>query len=1563
MAPFDLIEKNGKATFLAFNNSSNGLILVTKGLKNRNGESLNLNYVSKSLVFYIFVKRNGSLRSADEKFVNIRFFDPTFTKVSSFVLVTKLRFVVKTCPKEYPNECLYHPSKENPKYLVLSLSMLTPLSLSLKRCCESAPLNEGFNVHCPSKKDGMALSRHSNEHPNEHPSECLPGHSKEHPKVSQRSTSSRLVRLPSWLLSRLSPSRGTGATTSKEVLKYKVNEHLYENETKATCLIFSSLPNRLYLASLHSYSWCTRLLLARCGDIEANPGPSRIGNRDRVAGALRNGIDDAPVAHGNGRRDEGYVSTGTRNVKSDLSVLTYNVRGLSDSKKVRHIVNNCYKLTKKAANSFFMFQETFVMRLDLLKYLWRGEYHLTPGTGNSCGCLTLVTAPYKIVRAIDIGNRAHIVVLTNNSLNKAEMLVVNIYAPNGYDDAKMTFFEELIDVITENMTSYNCSNVVLAGDFNLVFSEDEIKNRLYSGAERRIAARLKDMLNNLNLEDCWNVASEKSYTWTSNRTGVQAFSTLDRVFFSKDNFCLSGAEADWATSLSDHAAVTARLEVKNVKCNNNSHISRLDPRLLLDAEGRLHLDDRYRELKDQAQADWNPHVRLEYFKMCIRTAANEANGKLKAKIRDSEATVNADINEVVGELMSEDLMADRKTLLMNKLDDLRQIKRNLVEKIGTKLEQRTARKWYNEGELSNKYFFNLLNRKNNDEVSVLLDDNGTEINDPERVESIIKEFYKDLYESVPAVLNDDDDLFRNVPSVSPADADVLTKELTLEELTTTLNTCTDSAPGPDGIPYSFLKYFWSDYGQVLLEAWNYSIRSKELAPSHKVSYLRLIPKAGKDSRVITNLRPITLSNTDHKLVTKTYARKLTNIVSSCIGDEQTAYIPGRLINDNIRSMLMTMDLADVDVNVDGVIVSLDAKKAFDSVDHRFIKRCLKEFGLEQFVPIFDVLYKDLRSDIIINGRIVKGYNILKGVKQGDALSCIIFIMCMEPLIRNIKANRLIRPVASNFLNIAIPNVYGFADDISVLTVNDNLCVQAVFDEYEKFTSASGLYLNADKTEILCFNRRAFQQQVFRINYNGVSHVLRSKEMIKINGIIMLQNSIRREEVNVAAAVESMEKLLKSWSARRLTLVGRILIIKTFAISKLIYIMQSLKLSDNSCKAFIKVAFKFLWNKNYNAARAPERIKRSVMYTSVANGGFGMLDIERLGDSLDLRSHGRLLTSSHPFMSQLRGCINCNDFFNIAYEGHVDLKAKNSLCLINRERRKLLRWPKEILLRDTNFRNMLEDFKLGSLLTNAGRLSIPYFNIRRRCLKVGQLSVVEWGSLSRYMKYPELYAVINGLLNLPGHVRAVQGSFETQEIFPTKSHQVVRLSTLSSKILRLNLMNEDENMICMYKIGMALTPGEVISWTGKLKRLTSTRHKNILLRLVHGDIFSNGRLARFGLRNDPGCANCAELNESILHKVKDCIKANEAWLELNRIKAQLNLESLTDLSIENLVGAKDNLTKIELALNAELIHRLTARNEAFQPKVLVKAVVKLIGNSERLDRTLKDKFNEVLMNWS
>ena len=1237
------------------------------------------------------------------------------------------------------------------------------------------------------------------------------------------------------------------------------------------------------------------------------------------------------------------------------------MRGLGCGKKVRHLVNLCYKMCNNASDNLFLFQETFVPKLDLIRYLWRGEYHLTVGTGNSLGCLTLITAPYKVVHSVELGQRGHVLALSKDDPNKVDIVVANAYAPNGFDNEKRTFLEELIDTVTELRNNYNCRKVILAGDLNIVLDESEVKNRVYTGAERRMADDFKILLEGADLKDGWRSLVQPCYTWTSSRTGQQSFSTLDRILFSSGSLNLDKQIVDWSMSVSDHAAVIATFkDVRNADSNATCNfIPRLDPRLLLDQDGLKILDETFTEMFDQQSPDWNPHVRLEYCKMCIRTAANAATGKIKARYRDEERQLNSDINSIITNLANDGTGFDERELLMHKLDDLRQLKRVLVEKIGAKLERRTARKWYNEGELSNKYFFNLMSRKNNDEIKIILNDNGEEITDANDVSNSIRNFYKNLYESVPDELDINDDLFNHIQPLQQDEADIMCARLTLDELERTLRGCADSAPGPDGIPYSYIKHFWSKFGQVILDAWNYSLEINELPPSHKLSYLRLIPKAGKDSRLISNLRPITLSNTDHKLVTKTYARKLTDLVSPKIGPEQTAYIPGRLINDNVRAMLMTIDLPDADENVDGALVSLDAKKAFDSVDHRYIRKCLSEFGLSCFIPVFNTLYKDLKSDIILNGKIISGYSILKGVKQGDALSCILFIICMEPLLLNLKHNPTIERIETASLPIQIPKAYGYADDVSVVTRRTNSSIQGIFSEYEAFSRSSGLVLNADKTEVLCFNGARDTNHVFDIRYLGASYQLRALERIKINGIIFQQDPVQRETRNVEKVITAMERHLAIWSTRSLTLLGKILVIKTFAISQIIYLLQSMTLTQTSLNLVTKVVYKYLWNKNLNAARAPDRLKRSIMVTPIRLGGFGMCDINEISDCLDLRSYGRLLNSNHPFLMQVKSLINVENFFNLKINHAVDLKLKRSLVLVNTDRLKFLQWPTEKVVTSSMLAASILNMRLSYVLSRTGRVSLHYFAIHARCpnAKIKDLRSHELQRVTRFLTHPELSAILRELVSAP-YIN-LNVNFDPYGVYPGRNETAVCVSTLSSRDLRQTRYNVEDNMICVYKIGMILDPGEVSAWTSNTRKLTSIRHRNILLRTAHGDIFSNSRLFKFRLRNDPSCNNCPDRLETVLHRISECPHAILAWNKLNEAKVALGLSVLSDLSIESLLGAKGNPNKLELALNAELILKLTTRSEGYNPTQVIKSVVTLICNSEKLSQDERDKFKAYL----
>ena len=153
------------------------------------------------------------------------------------------------------------------------------------------------------------------------------------------------------------------------------------------------------------------------------------------------------------------------------------------------------------------------------------------------------------------------------------------------------------------------------------------------------------------------------------------------------------------------------------------------------------------------------------------------------------------------------------------------------------------------------------------------------------------------------------------------------------------------------------------------------------------------------------------------------------------------------------------------------------------------------------------------------------------------------------------------------------------------------CLKAVFKEYESFSEESGLVLNATKTEMLCFNNSRTTDYEIDVDYMGASHKLKASEMIKINGILFQQNLERMKDSNVEHVATRMDRHLRSWSGRSLSILGKICILKTFGISQLIYLAQTVSLLEAHFKKINGVLYKFIWNRHYLAAKAPERIRR------------------------------------------------------------------------------------------------------------------------------------------------------------------------------------------------------------------------------------------------------------------------------------------------------------------------------------------------------------------------------------
>ena len=1234
--------------------------------------------------------------------------------------------------------------------------------------------------------------------------------------------------------------------------------------------------------------------------------------------------------------------------ESQLQVTTYNVRGLGEEKKLRHLVNALYK-TKMNKNSDYVFclQETYVDNHGKIPYLWRGNYHLTPGTGSSLGCITLLSPHLNIVEAVDVEGRAHVLAVQRSTDNQVSYILANIYAPNLNNSTKLEFFDKVFEQVCETAEKFNCETTLVLGDFNLVFHEDETKNRSYSNQEKRIANYVKDFSHSIGLADVWRSRSIKAqYTWR--RPNTDCFSTIDRILFSSNSLDLVTANPNWSYSFSDHAAVKACFNMKNVKSAARSRITRLDPSLAKSDKYGAIIIREYTALIEDMPDHWNPHQKLEFAKVCIRTVVEKVQSDRKRQEATEEEALNEELDIAIDKLARGD--AVRPNLLIEHIEELRARKSVLIEEKGARLAVKLGTKWYNEGEKSSRYFMRLLNRSCPDKFEAIIKEDGTLITDESLIESEIVNFYKKLYEEKKDVNNQDAFFFTQIDPIAEEDNASVAEVVTEAALRETLHTCKDSSPGPDGIPYSYLGLLWPSYGKLLRDAWTYSLAINDLPPSHKTSYLRLIPKAGKDLKKLTNWRPITLSNCDHKLITKTYARKLCEKLAPKIGERQTAYLKGRLINDNIRSLIASIELLNTDEGT-GLITSLDAKKAFDSVDHGYIEQCLVKFGCSRFVPIFRTLYKNLNTDIIINGRITRGFNINRGVKQGDALSCILFIMCIEPLLRNIEANNDIGPVNSQSLGCELPKVYAYADDVNCITDDSVTSLQNVFVEYERLTRISGLELNAEKTEIMKIGTEV--EGDFNIRYLGSFYTLTTKEQIKVNGILLQRQKEARIQSNVDAVVRKMDSHFRHWSRRGLSLIGKILIAKTFGISQLVYLLQSMSLKDVHFKQINSLLYKFLWNRHYLAAKAPDRIKRTILNMPISLGGLGMLDIVELDASLKLRAVGRILNSAHPFNILINERLMLSSFFNPSSNTACDSVIEEGIEILKGDREKL--WADRSRDNDRKLLAAVRETNLKELVCNRGQGSLAFFlPWTRGARKIKDLRLPELDRLRRHIKADWLPKIRLALdYNLPAPEE------EFYKMYPT-TNSYKPLFKLSSKEIRLSRTKKIP--LRSFKIGMELSNSESLTWCHRISKLTSTGHKNTILRIAHGEIYTREKLFRFGLEDNDKCPRCDE-TETLKHKIMDCAYVTRIWDQVDIISERLG--SQVDPNTDRLTkvlgaGNGDNLTT--LTLRAEIMKMILYlkpdQNYLVHPKQLVINCVKSLIIKEGKTE-IKESFIEAL----
>ena len=407
----------------------------------------------------------------------------------------------------------------------------------------------------------------------------------------------------------------------------------------------------------------------------------------------------------------------------------------------------------------------------------------------------------------------------------------------------------------------------------------------------------------------------------------------------------------------------------------------------------------------------------------------------------------------------------------------------------------------------------------------------------------------------------------------------------------------NKSPGSDGLTTEFFKIFWNDIKQFYVKSLNYSFETGNLTTLQKQGIISLLPKKDKDLCNLNNWRPLTLLNTDYKIATKAIANRIKKYLPNIINCSQTGFIKGRYIGENIRLVQETIEKLD-DENMPGLLFFADFEKAFDSVSHKYIIECLKTFNFgPDIIKWVKCFYQGANSCVQNAGVMSDFFSVSRGVRQGCPLSPYLFILCIEILSSTLNKDQDITVIKINGREFKCTM---FADDATFAMDGSLKSFKALIQILDDFKLISGLKLNVNKTIIL---------RVGSLRYTDIQHLKNirfvwTSDSAKTLGIIFSTDKHKLIENNWIPKLNDFVNCLKRWNHRKLSLMGKVTVVKTFALPKLIYPLTVLNTPPVDILKQIKSEiFKFIWESK------PDKIKRSTIMQDYKNGGLRMINID------------------------------------------------------------------------------------------------------------------------------------------------------------------------------------------------------------------------------------------------------------------------------------------------------------------------------------------------------------------
>ena len=719
--------------------------------------------------------------------------------------------------------------------------------------------------------------------------------------------------------------------------------------------------------------------------------------------------------------------------------------------------------------------------------------------------------------------------------------------------------------------------IVVGGDFNALLDQSE-----KSGGIIPPTKTLRDFnafVDNNNLMDVFPFNG--IYTWTNKRAGFANIAVrLDRFLISKDwQMSCSDISSDiLAWPGSDHFPISLNL-CCNRKCSDHCfHSSFKFESMWL----------RHPSFLQNIQHWWNEAQvegsKMHQFSMKLKTLKSRIrvwNKTVFKNVFHEKVIVKEQLQEVYQKIIQEGM--NEETFLSQK--NLQDQWEELSSREEMYWRQKSRELWLQDGDRNTKFFHNSAKQKRtNNTIFHIKDASGNLLTNENLIRSEGLNFFKNLLapEVFPSPSQAQvDEILESIPTVVTAqENEILMAPFTIQEIRKVVFSFPpDKAPGPDGFSALFYQSCWNIIGWDLWAAVEESRLSKSMLKYFNTTNISIIPKV-RDPQTFADFRPISLCNLSYKIITKAIYLRIQHLIPRVISPEQGGFVPGR---ETMEGALVAHEvLHSINTNkTSNFVIKLDMMKAYDRVCWKFLLQILAKMGFSKnWCKWIKACISGAWFSVNIKRKPEGFFHSSQGIRQGDPLSPVLFIIMAEAFSRTISHQHLLNKWKGALIagtNISITHSF-FADDTLLFGLSNVQEARQILHTLNLYSTVSGQIVNVQKSKIYFFNTAQLVSDKFKQTLGFLEDFLPSVYL----GIPFFMGSNKASYWS--SVIQRIQCRIASWKVRWLSLAGRILLIKSVLAAIPNYFIVVLKIPSGVLDTIKKLIKGFLWSGNLDDSR-------------------------------------------------------------------------------------------------------------------------------------------------------------------------------------------------------------------------------------------------------------------------------------------------------------------------------------------------------------------------------------------